>query len=59
MCKKNLHCQLRFMDFQQLIGLKMNPENRWIQKADAKSWAKIESFFSQPNRIYQIDSIII
>ena len=39
---KNLHSQLRFSDFQQLIGLKMNPENRWIKKADAIPWAEIE-----------------
>lgn len=39
---KNLHSQLRFMDFQQTIGLKMNPENRWIKKAYAIPWAEIE-----------------
>ena len=44
---KNLHSQLRFSDFQQPIGLKMNPENRWIKKADAIPWAEIEEKYSK------------
>ena len=43
---KNLHSQLRFSDFQQPIGLKMNPENRWIKKASAIPWAEIEEKYS-------------
>lgn len=44
---KNLHCQLRFSDFQQPIGLKMNPENRWIKKAEAIPWEEIEERYSE------------
>ena len=44
---KNLHSQLRFSDFQQPIGLKMNPENRWIKKAEAIPWAEIEEKYSE------------
>ena len=43
---KNQHSQLGFSDFQQPIGLKMNPENRWIKKADAIPWAEIEEKYS-------------
>ena len=44
---KNRHSQLRFSDFQQPIGLKMNPENRWIKKAEAIPWAEIEGRYSE------------
>ena len=44
---KNRHSQLRFTDFQQPIGLKMNPENRWIKKAEAKPWAEIEERYAE------------
>ena len=43
---KNQHSQLRFSDFQQPIGLKMNSENRWIKKANAIPWAEIEEKYS-------------
>ena len=43
---KNRHSQLRFSDFQQPIGLKMNPENRWIKKAEAIPWAEIEERYN-------------
>lgn len=44
---KNRHSQLRFTDFQQPIGLKMNPENRWIKKAEAIPWAEIEERYAE------------
>ncbi len=44
---KNRHSQLRFTDFQQPIGLKMNPENRWIKKAEAIPWGEIEERYSE------------
>ena len=44
---KNRHSQLRFSDFQQPIGLKMNPENRWIKKAEAIPWEEIEERYSE------------
>ena len=47
---KNRHSQLRFTDFQQPIGLKMNPENRWIKKAEAIPWAEIEEREEESNQ---------
>ena len=44
---KNRHSQLQFSDFQQPIGLKMNPENRWIKKAEAIPWEEIEERYSE------------
>ena len=26
-----------FLDFNQLMGLKMNPDNRWVKMADIKA----------------------
>ncbi len=34
MYKPQIYTQLTFEDFNQPVGLKMNPENRWIKKAD-------------------------
>ena len=34
MYKLQTTVQLAFEDFNQPIGLKMNPSNRWIQKAE-------------------------
>lgn len=44
---KNRHSQLRFTALQQPIGLKMNPENRWIKKAEAIPWAEIEERYAE------------
>ena len=44
---KNQHSQMQFSDFQQPIGLKMNPENRWIKKAEAIPWGEIEERYSE------------
>ena len=33
MCKKNQYHQYSITDFNQPMGIKMNPENRWIKKA--------------------------
>jgi hypothetical protein len=35
MYKFNQNAQMSLYDFNQPIGLKMNPENRWIKKAEA------------------------
>ena len=43
---KNQNSQLKFSDFQQPIGLKMNPKNRWIKKAESIPWAEIEEKYS-------------
>lgn len=34
------------MDFNQPIGLKMNPENRWIKKAELIPWDEIEDRYA-------------
>jgi len=34
--------QISFSDFGQPVGMEMNPDNRWIKKADAIPWEKIE-----------------
>ena len=36
MYKFNQNAQMSLYDFNQPIGLKMNPENRWIKKAEEK-----------------------
>jgi IS5 family transposase len=33
MYKPQIYPQLTCADFDQLVGLKINPENRWIKKA--------------------------
>ena len=44
---KNQHRQARFEDFNQPIGLKMNPENRWVKKAALIPWDEIEEKYSK------------
>jgi len=39
--------QLGLADFNQPIGLKMNPENRWIKKAETIPWFAIEDRYAQ------------
>ncbi|WP_259749990.1 transposase, partial [Lactococcus lactis] len=39
--------QLAFEDFNQPIGLKMNPSNRWIQKAELIPWAELEKDYAK------------
>ena len=34
-------------DFNQPIGLKMNPENRWIKKAETIPWDAIEERYAK------------
>ena len=34
--------QHSFLDFNQPLGLKMNPENRWIRLADSIPWDELE-----------------
>lgn len=42
MYRKNQYHQFSITDFNQPIGLKMNPENRWVKKASAIPWEAIE-----------------
>ena len=39
--------QIKFSDFGQPVGLHMNPENRWIKKAEMIPWAKIEQRYAK------------
>ncbi len=45
------NCQFKFSDFNQTMGLKMNPENWWVIKVDDILWNEIEKryvkFFSE------------
>ena len=34
--------QHSFLDFNQPLGLKMNPKNRWIRLADSIPWDEFE-----------------
>jgi len=34
--------QIKFSDFGQPIGMKMNPNNRWVKKAELIPWKEIE-----------------
>lgn len=38
--------QISFDDFDQPIGLRMNPENRWIKKADLIPWHELEKGYA-------------
>ena len=39
--------QLGLEEFDQPAGLKMNPENRWIQKSETIPWFAIEDRYSK------------
>lgn len=38
--------QLSFTDFNQPQGLQMNPENRWVKKAEMIPWDTIEKEYA-------------
>ena len=42
MYKYTDNTQSNFLDFNQPIGLHMNPENRWVKMADAIPWEVFE-----------------
>lgn len=46
MYKFNRNRQFSFSDFNQPIGLKMNPENRWVKKSETITWDEIEERYS-------------
>lgn len=46
MYKKDRLHQLSLTDFNMPIGLKMNPENRWIKKAELIPWEEIEDRYA-------------
>ena len=39
--------QISFTDFNQPQGLQMNPENRWIKKAEMIPWDTIEKEYAK------------
>ena len=47
MYKKNRNRQISFSDFNQPMGLKMNPENRWVKRANMIPWADIEDKYAE------------
>ena len=46
MYKSNRYRQFSLSDFNQPIGLKMNPENRWVKKAETIPWMEIEEKYA-------------
>ena len=46
MYKKERHHQFGLNDFNQPIGLKMNPENRWVKKSELIPWNEIEDRYA-------------
>ena len=47
MYKFERYRQLGLADFNQLVGLKMNPENRWVKKAETIPWDAIEEKYAK------------
>ena len=47
MYKKDRLHQFGLADFNMPIGLKMNPENRWIKKAATIPWEAIEDRYAE------------
>lgn len=47
MYKKNHNKQLAFSNFNQPLGLQLNPENRWIKKAETIPWNLIEERYAE------------
>lgn len=46
MYKKNRNKQYSLSDFYQPMGLKLNPENKWIKKAELIPWDRIEDKYA-------------
>lgn len=46
MYKKNRNKQLTLTDFNQPMGLKLDPTNKWIQKAEMIPWNRIEDKYA-------------
>lgn len=47
MYKFERYRQLGLADFNQPVGLKMNPENRWVKKAETIPWEAIEEKYAE------------
>lgn len=46
MYKKNQNHQFSLGDFNQPMGLKLDPENKWIKKAAMIPWDEIEAVYA-------------
>jgi len=46
MYKKNRNKQLNLTDFNQPMGLNLDPENKWIKKAEMIPWNRIEDKYA-------------
>lgn len=46
MYKTNRNRQFSLSDFNQPVGLKMNPENRWVKRAEMIPWVEIEEKYA-------------
>ncbi len=44
---KNRKRQINLTDFNQPVGLHMNPENRWVRKAETIPWDDIEEEYAK------------
>lgn len=47
MYKFDRNHQFKLTDFKQPMGLKMNPENRWVKKAETIPWNEIEDKYAK------------
>lgn len=47
MYRKDRHHQFSLSDFNQPIGLIMNPDNRWVKKAELIPWDEIEDRYGR------------
>lgn len=47
MYKFSKNRQISLCDFNQPIGLKMNPDNRWVKKAETIPWDAIEERYAK------------
>ena len=47
MYKFEQYRQLGLADFNQPVGLEMNPENRWVKKAGTIPWDAIEEKYAK------------
>ena len=45
--------QHSFLDFNQPLGLKMNPENRWVKMADLIPWDEFERKYAERSGLYK------
>lgn len=52
MYKYTDNTQSSFLDFNQPIGLHMNPENRWVKMADAIPW-EVKYSVERSDRAFQ------